>query len=43
MPTPEQRTSGDVYDERFFQDITEEQFNNIPNEIPEAMLEHYPI
>jgi hypothetical protein len=24
MPTPEQRTSGDVYDERFFPYITEE-------------------
>jgi hypothetical protein len=42
MPTIEQRVSGDVSDERFFPDLTEEQFNNIPDEIREVILTSYP-
>jgi hypothetical protein len=43
MPTSEQRTSWDIYDECFVPDMTEEQFNNIPDETREVMLEHCPI
>jgi hypothetical protein len=42
VASPEQRTSGGVYGERFFPDMTEEQLNNIPDEMREVMLEHYP-
>jgi hypothetical protein len=42
MPTIEQRESGDVSNEQFFPDMTEEQFNNIPDEIREVILTSYP-
>jgi hypothetical protein len=42
MPTSKQRTSGDVYDKKFFPDMTEEQLNNIPDEQREMILEPYP-
>jgi hypothetical protein len=42
MPTPEQRQSGGVSNEQFFPDMTEEQFNNIPDEIREVILTSYP-
>jgi hypothetical protein len=42
MPTPEQRQAGDISDEHFFPDMTEEQFNNIPEQIREVILASYP-
>jgi hypothetical protein len=42
MPTQEQRESGDISNEQFFPDMTEEQFNNIPDEIREVILASYP-
>jgi hypothetical protein len=42
LPTSGQRTSGDVFDEHFFPDMTEEQFNNFPDKIRDVILEHYP-
>jgi hypothetical protein len=42
MPTPEQRLTGDIANEQFFPDMTEEQFNNIPSSIQDIILASYP-
>jgi hypothetical protein len=43
LPTEASRLSGDIFNEEFFPDMTEEQFHNIPEDIRDVIVTSYPL